>query len=122
MKQLLAPLTLAALFLSSTPVLAARRFNFYLTADNSCAIYNDRIDAEKNFTLWLESQRQLIIKANSDLKVAVISQGRLVIPYQVGSVSETELSTHSYRTLVTGNYLITVQGKNQEATISFCLN
>ena len=121
MKKLLAPLTLFVFLISSTSALAIRRFTLYLPDQNSCAVYHDRIYSEQTFNLWLETNRKLTIKANKDLKVAVILQGKLVIPYQIDSVTETELSEHSYHIGTTGNHVILVRGRNPEATVSFCM-
>ena len=122
MKKLLAPLTLFLLLFSATSALAIRRFTLYLPDRSACAIYHDRIYSEQSFNLWLETDRKLTIKANKDLKVAVVLEGKLVIPYQIDAVSETELAEHSYHISMTGNHVVLVRGRNPEATVSFCLD
>ena len=118
---LLPALMISTLLIGILPVGAARKFNLYLPSQDFCAVYQGNIDNERTFTLWVDNNRQLTIKANRELKIAVTSGGNFIPAYQVGTLSEPDISQRSYRTRMTGNHLISIRGIAQDVTITFCL-
>ncbi len=112
------------ILVNNIPVLAARQLNrnYLPMKNNFCAVYQGRIDRAQDFPLWVEKQRQITIKVNSDLKVAVLFQGKVVPPYQVNSLTDVPISQYSFRTSSTGNHLVSVRGMTPDAKITFCLN
>ena len=121
MKRLLPTLTLSTLLITATSAQAARRDAFYLPSDSFCAVYQGMIQREHKFTLWVDTNRELTIKANNDLKIAVILQGKILPAYHIRPESEATFSEHAYRTSNTGNHVIAVRGISNDATITFCL-
>ncbi|ACK72921.1 hypothetical protein PCC7424_4558 [Gloeothece citriformis PCC 7424] len=121
MKYLLTTLTLSSLFLPLLPSLAAKHFNLYLPIDKSCAVYKGKIDHAQTFPLWIERNRQLMIETDNQLEVAVSFQNQIMSPYQVNSLYSRIISQYSYRTSATGKHIISIQGKAEKATITFCL-
>lgn len=121
-KYLLTTLTLSSLFFTIPPSIATRQSSIYLPIDKTCAVYKGKIDHAQAFPLWIEKNRQLMIETNSELKIAVSFKNAIVSPYQVHSPTSAITSQYSYLTASTGNHVISVEGKAQEATITFCLD
>lgn len=121
LKPLLLPLTLNSLLVTITAVQATIRPDFYLPQSNACAVYRGGIEREKDFVLWVENQRQLTIKADQELKVAVTSKGRVIPPFQVAPLPDSTTAQFSYRTSITGNHVIKVRGVSDRATVTVCL-
>ena len=122
MRRLLPTLTLSTLLMAAPAAFAARPFNLYLPADRFCAIYKGNIQNEQKFTLWVDNNRDLIIKTDRDLKIAVILQGKVLPAYQINPQPHMSAAQYAYRTSVTGNHVIFIKGSAREATITFCLD
>lgn len=101
---------------------AARPWNLYLPSERFCAVYQGNIQNEQKFTLWVDDDRELIIKTDRGLKVAVVLQGKVLPPYQINSKTSKSASQYAYRTSVTGNYVILIRGVARDATVTFCQN
>lgn len=127
MRALLPTLTISTLTLlmAAPSAWALRRFNLYLPAQKFCAVYQGAIESEKQFTLWVDDDRDLTIKIDRELKVAVTVGSNIVPAYQIEPVSDVShpgFSEHSYRTSMTGSHVIFVKGIARDATITFCLH
>lgn len=124
LKFLLPLLTLTpilSLFPAST-ILAVLKPSDYLPQNQACAIYKGGIDSEKSFTFWIENKRQIIVKADSSLNVAVTLKGKIVPPYQVASLPNSQASEFIYRTANTGDHTIFIRGIAPQSDIRICLN
>ncbi len=118
------PLVLAALslFAIHLPLTAAIRPNYYFPKSNTCAVYHGGIDNEKAFTFWVENKRNFTVKADNTLKVAVVSGGKIIPPYQSLSLPNHATSQFAYRTAKTGDHIILIRGVATQANITICLN
>lgn len=121
MRRLLPTLTLSSLLMATPAAFAARPLNLYLPTDRFCAIYKGNIQNEQKFTLWADNNRDLIIKTDRDLKIAVILQGKILPAYQIAPQPSTSVAKYAYRTSITGNHVIFIRGSARDATITFCL-
>lgn len=121
MRRLLSTLTLSSLLMLSPEAFAARPLNLYLPTDRFCAIYKGNIQNEQKFTLWADHNRDLIIKTDRDLKIAVILQGKILPAYQIDPQPHKSAAKYAYRTSITGNHVIFIRGIARDATITFCL-
>jgi hypothetical protein len=120
-KYLLPTLTISTLLMTATAAFAARPWNLYLPSERFCAVYKGNIQDEQKFTLWVDYNQELTIKANPGLKVAVILQGKVLPAYQIAPKSGTSASQYAYRTSITGNHVIFIRGIARNATVTFCL-
>lgn len=107
--------------LISTACLAAKSSYLYFPDDNFCAVYQGSIEDREVFPMWVEKNRQLVIKTDKDLRVAVVFNNRIVPAYQIDVVSDAITSQYFYKTSQTGNYLITINGGEEDVNLSFCL-
>jgi hypothetical protein len=106
--------------MTASATFAARPWSLYLPSDRFCAVYKGNIQNEQKFTVWVDNNRELTIKANPNLKVAVILQGKVLPAYQIAPKPDTLASQYAYRTSVTGNHVIFIRGVARNATITFC--
>ncbi len=100
---------------------ATKTPNLYLPATSSCAVYQGEIQNRQSFPLWVEKDRRLIIKVDNDLRIAVSIQERVLPPYQINPLENTN-SEYTFRTTRTGNHTISVVGSSPQAKITFCLS
>jgi hypothetical protein len=121
LKKLITLITVSTVLIPATLTLAAKSSSFYFPDDNFCAVYQGKIEEGQSFPIWVERNRQLIIKTDKGVKIAVAFQNRILPAYQIDAISDDFSSQYFYKTSQTGNHLITVKGVDQNAQISFCL-
>jgi len=118
----LLPLTVATALLGvNGEAIAALYPSVYLPNDKFCAVYQGNVSAQKAFTLWADPNRQLTIKADRELKVAVLQSGKLIPPFAIDRPDDPSQLAQSYRTVSEGNHQIVLRGTVLATKISICL-
>ncbi len=120
-KPLLSLLAMSNLWLGTSPVLAARQFNFYWPNDHFCAVYRGTINSEKQFSVLINEVKKITIEANKEFHVAVTRHGKILPAYQVDSSTNSTLVEHFYRTSTMGEHVIRVRGTAPETTVTVCI-
>ncbi|MEM8779023.1 MAG: hypothetical protein AAGF26_09150 [Cyanobacteria bacterium P01_G01_bin.49] len=109
------------MWLTTFPVSAVTRSNFYLPDEDFCAVYQGSINSEHQFILSVKQENKLTIQANNDLKVAVIRQGKIITPYQIQASKTPMISQWFYYTKLQQKHIISIKGHTSQAKIRLCL-